>query len=535
MTKTTDSATATEQPHPRFSMWPAAGSVATGFLTLVIGGTLALLGMGFGNSSACGTGAAAGVVGIWTVLATRGVLRRSLPSLAGLALAWGWLLIRGFVDWPATASSAVVVLFLLPAVSVPLIVLWIVLVFVCGATGLTHLYRGLRPRSPEGVRNPWSAARLGSLCVRLALLISVTTAAPHLVWRWRGNQIAALAREYATKADRKSWPTDYGACSMVFLGYELTQHGAESVRDPTRREAIYQKTLSDAEAELKSIATAGARYVRAGASGDQLLQPNPDQERLDDCYIAAVRRTGRKLVLVDTQHPKVLQKQKLDWPAFCRFQRERIEYYQRRYHPEVYQVVCEPMSYHHFALRPATTYSAADWSDQLSAMCRLVKSIDSATRTGICLLVMGEKESEWEVWTRMQQLPELDILSVEIYSPENFRQTEERLAKYGHPQKVGKSFWIAETYNGWALNGNRRWDQDAEWLRVLPDFARVVRADTVMVWSFCTFVPGSSFWDFGGGRLSRLWQGGERLSLVGQTFADIAGPLTAPRGIEAAK
>jgi hypothetical protein len=273
---------------------------------------------------------------------------------------------------------------------------------------------------------------------------------------------------------------------------------------------------------LDSIKRAGARLVRAGASGDQLLESKPDQERLDDQYTAAVRQTGMELVLVDTQHPKVLRNRKLDWAGFCRFQRERIEYYQRRYEPDVYFVVCEPMSYHGFALTAETRYSAEAWATQLSDMCRLVKSLRPATRTGICLLVMPEKEPEWEVWTRMKTLPELDILSVEIYSPENFRQTEDRLARYGHPREVGKSFWIAETYNGWALCGDRRWDLDVAWLRLSDDFARHVGAETVLAWTFGTFVPEGSFWDFGSGRLSRRWDAGKRLSTVGEAFQQVA-------------
>ena len=280
--------------------------------------------------------------------------------------------------------------------------------------------------------------------------------------------------------------------------------------------------LGDAKAELASAKAAGARYFRLGASGDQLLVSKPDQEEVDDTYVAAVKRSGLGLVLVDTQHPDVCKKRRLTWPEFCRFQRKRIAYYEERYRPAVYFVVCEPMSYHGFALTPETQYSAGAWGEQLADMCRLVKSIDPRTRTGICLLVMKDKEPEWEVWSRLRNLLELDILSVEIYQPEDFALAEERLKRYGHPRESGKQFWIAETYNGWALNGARPWDQDAAWLRVTRDFARAARAQTVLVWSFCTFVPGCSFWDFGSGRVAKSWSETGGLSLVGSTFRTLA-------------
>jgi len=135
---------------------------------------------------------------------------------------------------------------------------------------------------------------------------------------------------------------------------------------------------------------------------------------------------------------------------------------------------------------------------------------------------MKDKEPEWEVWSRMKSLPELDMLSVEIYQPEDFAATQDRLAKYGHPRASGKEFWIAETYNGWAMNSARRWDHDAKWIEVSRDFAQVVDADAVLVWTFCSFVPEGSFWDFGSGRLKKKWANGGGLSLVGRTFQQIA-------------
>jgi hypothetical protein len=122
----------------------------------------------------------------------------------------------------------------------------------------------------------------------------------------------------------------------------------------------------------------------------------------------------------------------------------------------------------------------------------------------------------------MKTLPELDILSVEVYAPENFRQTLDRLDRYGHPREAGKAFWIVETYNGWALCGDRRWDLDADWIRVTDGFARHTRAEAVLVWTFGAFVPGGSFWDFGKGRLHERWAGTQRLSPVGEAFQQVA-------------
>lgn len=494
-----------------------------GLLTVVLGLGLAGVGLGFANATASGTGMAAVCVGLWTMVVVRGVARRRLATFLGLCAAWAWLIGRVYVDLPATATSVMMVLLLFPAVGIPLGLAWLTFVVLSVVAGLVRTVKALsewRRDRAAGTQDHPVRASLG-IAIRLAMLAAVTLWTPQAVWHIRQGQIDELAREYAPGDAVGQKRPALGACSMVFLGYELTQHG-ESAKTDEQRQRGYDGALADAEADLASIAKADARYVRIGASGDQLLVDKPDQEQVDDRYMAAVRRTGMATVLVDTQHPKVLHDGKLDWDGFCRFQRKRIEYYQRRYHPDVYLVVCEPMTYHQFALLPEVKFSAEVWAEQLCAMCRLVKSIDPQTRTGICLLTTDDRKPEWEVWTRMRRLKDLDILSVEIYEPRNFRQTQERLAEFGHPRETGKSFWIAETYNGWALCGARRWDQDVAWLRVADGFARVVDAEAVLVWTFGTFVPGGSFWDFGKGGLHSRWGDGQQLSIVGQEFADLA-------------
>ena len=511
----------------------AAWTVVVGLLTALVGFVVFGVGLGFANCTACGTGAAGFVVGLWMVLAWRGVAWRRLVTFVGLGLAWAWLVGRAVADFPAVAGSAIVVAFLIPAVAIPVVLAWAVSVLLAAGAGLLRAigaYRRWRLARAAGVNAGAVRAVLG-VGIRLALLVAVTFLAPAWAWNSRARTIAELAARYAPAAGPQRPRADFGACSVVFLGYELSQQDPGPSRPREERLAACAGRVADARADLAAIAAARARYVRMGASGDHLFEGDPDrvalQEALDDRYMDEVRRTGIPAVLVDCQHSQRLPKRP-DWQEFCRFQRRRIEYYQRRYHPSVYLVVCEPMSYHFFTLAPGTTYSAQAWADQLADVCRLVKSIDPATRTGICLLVTKDNKPEWDVWTRLKTLPELDILSVEIYEPGNFRQTEERLLEFGHPAETGKAFWIAETYNGWALCGDRRWDQDAAWLHVTRDFASTVRAEAVLVWTFGTFGQGGNFYDYIRGRLHQRWEADGRLSVVGQGFADLQGDGAAP-------
>lgn len=520
-----ESPAAPQATHRRWWLGAIVACMA-GLVTALLGFVLAGLGMGFANATASGTGMAAVLVGLWTVLAAKGIAWGRRATYLGLSLGWLWLLIRIIWDWPATASSGIVLLLLVPALSVPLVAVWLVLVTVAGLAGAVRSWRMIRrgrPSAPEDRQRTRSRTAIG-LAVRLTVLVAVTLLVPRLVWQDRGQKLQALAEQYASGPQQAGQAPVLGACSMVFLGYELTQHAPAGQGREAAREAAYASALRDVNAELASFVQAGSKYVRVGASGDQLVEDKPDQERVDDQYVHQIRDTGISLVLVDTQHPQAFRDRKLGWDEFCRFQQERIAYYQQRYRPQVYFVVCEPLSYHAFILAKDVAFSAEAWAHQLAAMCRLVKSLDAGTQTGICLLVTDDHQDEWDVWTRMKTLPELDILSVEIYEPKNFPQTQQRLAEYGHPRETGKRFWIAETYNGWALCGQRDWDQDAAWLRLTSRFAGVVQADTVLVWSFGTFVPGGSYWDFGRGELAERWKVHRELSVVGRTFAELQSP-----------
>lgn len=428
-------------------------------------------------------------------------------------MAWVLAAAAMVTDLHASAAGVVLLLFLLPVVTLSVVAVWLLFLLALGIMGGRRLVKGLgsRPR----LRNRSLAFSIAGVL----LLLAARFGFPPLADQMRGKQIEALAAQIPPSRESKS-RVQFGACSMAFLGYSLTDKAGRKAAATQRAEAGH-RSLSDAQAELASAKAAGAVYYRLGASGDHLLIDKPGQEQVDDQLVTMVKEAGLKLVLVDTQHPQVCRDRRLNWPEFCKFQERRIKYYQQRYQPEVYLVVCEPLSYHSFALKDAE-YSSKDWAEQLGKACRLIKAANPATRTGICLLVGKDKVPEWEVWTAMRKLPELDLLTVEIYQPEDFGLTEARLKAFGHPRDFGKTFWIAETFNGWAMGPKRDSDQDAAWIRVAASFAQSTRAEAVLVWTFGTFVPGGSFWDFGNGNLAERWRQNPGLSTVGKAFREAA-------------
>ncbi|KKK50936.1 hypothetical protein LCGC14_3120050, partial [marine sediment metagenome] len=265
-------------------------SVIAGLLTIVVGFGVFGMGMGFSNATASGTGAAAMCVGLWMVMAVRGVARRRPATFAGLTLAWVWLIGRVVVDLPATLITVVILGSLTAGISVPPGLAWLVFVVFGGSAALLRTigdYRRRRrdPAAAESAQPRRPRRVVLAIGVRLGLLIAVTLLVPHWVWSMRGQEISRLAEQYAP-ADRDAVRSaDFGACSLMFLGYELTRHGAESAKTQTERTAIFERTLADALADLQSIEAAGARYVRVGASGDHLLAANPAQEPADDRYM----------------------------------------------------------------------------------------------------------------------------------------------------------------------------------------------------------------------------------------------------------
>lgn len=67
------------------------------------------------------------------------------------------------------------------------------------------------------------------------------------------------------------------------------------------------------------------------------------------------------------------------------------------------------------------------------------------------------------------------------------------------------------------MNGRRRWY--CCWSSLCR--RRDGHTDRVLAWSFGTFVPSGSFWDFGLGKLAERWEAGRDLSVVGRTFAEL--------------
>ncbi len=223
---------AAPQSNHRRSWLLAIVACTAGLLTALLGFVLAGVGMGFANATASGTGMAAVFVGLWTSLAGRGISRCRRVTYLGLSLGWLWLLIRIVWDWPATASSGIVVLFLVPALSVPLIAIWLVLVTVAGFAGAVRCWKMVRHgRSCDSGDRQRSRYRTATgLAVRLAVLMAVTSLIPRLVWQDRGQKLQALAERYAPGPQQAGKAPVFGACSMVFLGYELTQHAPTGQR-----------------------------------------------------------------------------------------------------------------------------------------------------------------------------------------------------------------------------------------------------------------------------------------------------------------
>ena len=106
------------------SRWLAIWCLAAGALSLIVGASVALAGLGFANSTTCGSGLGLAVTGVWMMLAYKGLSRRRLLTYLGLGLAWTWLLVRIILDFPAVGSAAILFLFLMPGISLPIGLLW---------------------------------------------------------------------------------------------------------------------------------------------------------------------------------------------------------------------------------------------------------------------------------------------------------------------------------------------------------------------------------------------------------------------------
>jgi hypothetical protein len=214
-----------------------------------------------------------------------------------------------------------------------------------------------------------------------------------------------------------------------------------------------------------------------------------------DAIVQRIRRAGLQLVLNPQYSPAYHRLERFeDWT------RRALDFYgevARRYRPEVLIVVHEPTT---MASRLNATVTASEWADFAGRAAGTVKAASPRTRCGA-----GGLSSELEFFRAFAALPELDVLTLDVYDLATL-PTYTGMTLLA--EQSGKPVYIEETWRTpFAVPGpgdtadtiasrgvgDRGFKEiDAKWLRALTLYARVRGLEAVTPsWTqpFFKYVP----------------------------------------------
>ncbi len=251
-------------------------------------------------------------------------------------------------------------------------------------------------------------------------------------------------------------------------------------------------TLAVLDAELSMLEQTGAQGITVDLGYDAWLSDDTETIAKDDAVVAAIRDSGRLVVLKDASAERYRHR-RLPWDQFAAAWIDRARTMAARYHPDFYTVIKEPPWYAPMiaGLSRTDASSAADrqvlavttWTSLLARLVSAVKSVSPTTKVGIAVdgNVYGSTPADRLDLGLMQaavSMPGLDFIGFDLYTANAFSDTQRFLAQVG---RGDKAVWINEAWSTTATQAaNPAQEQvDPSWAKVLLAFARTIGAQGV--------------------------------------------------------
>ncbi len=489
-------------PPPFASRVGGLGQGCSGVLLVLTGLVMLLTAMWFGFYL-WGPGLVL-TAGLFLIGGTGGVWRGyRMPLIASTAAILALALVSYF--W---MSYVPVAFRLMPVAGLGLLLgsLWYIVVMVVVVTLIAHGISLFYWKKLKSVRSRafmfWIAAAFAA-CI-ISVVLHVTQQQQRQTWL--DDHKDTWTAEAATDQLNIGWTGN------VTLGYSFVQ---SSETDDSGFDARL--------AELNAALEGGSELVRISASGDLLLETQvprlfelkddasdedkqkaadrlTNQQAAEDEYMARVKESGVKLVLVDAQYSPYLIVQggendgdKLTWDEFTQIQENRIRHYAELYQPYAYEVVSEPSGY--------ATYSAVDEGDDVDRVAlwvaqteRLIKAVNEVSPdTLIGVTISIDSDFEKDFYAALLENKDLDYLGVRLFQPGAFQVIEDLFKDQGEPREYGKQFWIVETWYGYCLAPQRSMKLDAEWLDLVAAFSAKESITTMLANDYgCFLQPGGT-------------------------------------------
>jgi len=273
---------------------------------------------------------------------------------------------------------------------------------------------------------------------------------------------------------REFHPMMFGVDTQIFIGMgELAEDGRHLSSYAMSTNLL--NVFDDLDLDL----------IRVGVLDDAWRLKKEREIELSDQIIRRIRKSGKELVLADTQHSPYLLEHKVSWREFRKIHLRRIEFFTRRYHPDYYCVVTEPSVYHDFGVQGPM--DVEKWLQETEAAVDLVKRLDPSVRTLVSVLPEGVKDRAYI--KRLFSIRNLDIVGLEAYYPKNIREIEKILKAL--PGRRGKKIWMTETWSGTPFPYTKIRDkdqEDAKWIQAMTYFAQRNEFSALLLWPFQYFV-----------------------------------------------
>lgn len=244
-------------------------------------------------------------------------------------------------------------------------------------------------------------------------------------------------------------------------------------------------------AELAMLEQTGAQGITLDLGFDPWLSHDEATISKDDSIVAAIRSSGRLVVLKDASAERY-RRHPLPWDQFADAWVNRVRTLAARYHPAYYTVIKEPPWYAPMiaGLSRADPSSPADrqvlevstWTSLLARLIAAVHSVSPTTKVGISVdgNLYGHTPGaalDLRLLRAAVHQPGLYFIGLDLYTAGAFGDTLRYLDQVG---SAGRPVWINEA---WSTTGNQTSPQqqqvDPAWAAVLLGFARTIHAQGV--------------------------------------------------------
>lgn len=219
--------------------------------------------------------------------------------------------------------------------------------------------------------------------------------------------------------------------------------------------------ITELKEQLKIIEETGVDIIRIDINYEAWMTNDLDNIKRHDNIIKQIRNDGKKLMLAD-RGATSFTKNKVTWEYFKQQHLKHTRIFMKRYKPDYYVVVKEPIWYTDFDPMIYTDTTPAMWYELALEACNIVEEINPETKCAVAVYPSGQQEKEF--FALSANISNLDIMGVDCYSESDLMIVKNDLMPLV-PKNI--EIWMLESWNGGGSSYLQPWkkEEDAEWIK----------------------------------------------------------------------